>query len=131
MKSLMMILISCFVFSAYSQDSASPAESTPAVDSSTSTNTSDLGEVTGIEKYRINCKNGSDEREIKVITQEDKSVGVTYKKFDSVKTVAIARVDLSYADQVAERIKTNLEGSGFTCESTQTDVGAKEEPAAE
>lgn len=75
----------------------------------------EFGEVTGTQKYKITCTNGSDVREITVITQEDNSTGVVYKKFDTVKTMAVAKTDPAYADQVAEKIKGNLETAGFTC----------------
>lgn len=75
----------------------------------------EFGEVTGTQKYKITCTAGSDVREITVITQEDNSTGVVYKKFDTVKTMALAKTDLAYADQVAEKIKGNLEAAGFAC----------------
>ena len=91
------------------------------------TTTPDLGDLAGgIERYRIDCNLGKDERQIKVIAQNDESVGVTYEKFDDVKTVALAKEVPAYADQVAERIKDNLENSGFSCQSSKTDVGAKD-----
>lgn len=75
----------------------------------------EFGEVTGTQKYKITCTAGSDVREITVITQADNSTGVVYKKFDTVKTMALAKTDPAYADQVAEKIKGNLEAASFTC----------------
>lgn len=77
--------------------------------------TPEFAEVTGTQKYKITCTSGTDVREITVITQEDNSTGVVYKKFDTVKTMALAKTDPAYADQVAEKIKGNLEAAGFTC----------------
>jgi hypothetical protein len=75
----------------------------------------EFGEITGTQKYKITCTSGTDIREITVITQEDSSTGVVYKKFDTLKTMALAKTDPAYADQVAEKIKGNLETAGFTC----------------
>ncbi len=84
-------------------------------DSEPSSETVQFGDVTGTQKYKFICTSAKDVREITVITQKDDSVGVVYKKFDTVKTVALAKTDPSYADTVAEKIKTNLETAGFTC----------------
>lgn len=85
------------------------------VNTAPKTDAVEFGEVTGTLKYKIACTSGSDVRDISVITQTDNSVGVVYKKFDTVKTMAIAKSDPAYADQVAEKMKGNLEKSGFTC----------------
>ncbi len=88
----------------------------PTADQALVTSTQvEFGEVTGTPKYKITCTSGTDIREINVITQADNSVGVVYKKFESLKTMAIAKNDSAYADQVAEKIKSNLETAGFTC----------------
>lgn len=73
-----------------------------------STNTVDLGPVVGDQKYKITCQLNDDIREITAIQQADGSVGVVYKRFDTVKTIAIARRDPAYADQVVDKIYNNL-----------------------
>lgn len=72
------------------------------------TNNVDLGPVVGDQKYKITCQLNDDIREITAIQQADGSVGVVYKRFDTVKTIAIARRDPAYADQVVDKIYNNL-----------------------
>lgn len=91
-------------------NSVKPAETT-----NTSTSVTELGEVTGTQKYKYTCTLGSEVREITVITQADNSVGVVYKKSNSTSTIALAKNDPSYADQKADKVKTNLEAAGYTC----------------
>lgn len=91
-------------------DSTKPIETTNA-----STRMNELGEVTGTQKYKYTCTLGSEVREITVITQADNSVGVVYKKSNSTSTIALAKNDPSYADQKAEKVKSNLETAGYTC----------------
>ncbi len=73
-----------------------------------SANAVDLGPVVGDQKYKITCQLNDDIREITAIQQADGSVGVVYKRFDTVKTIAIARRDPAYADQVVDKIYNNL-----------------------
>lgn len=67
-----------------------------------------LGEVTGTQNYKITCILNDDVREITSITQADGSVGIVYKRFDEVKTIALAKTNPEYADQVADKIHNNL-----------------------
>ncbi len=69
---------------------------------------SDLGPVVGDQKYKITCQLNDDVREITAITQADGSVGVLYKRFGTVRTIAIAKRDPAYADQVVDKIYNNL-----------------------
>lgn len=68
----------------------------------------DMGDVVGKQKYKITCTLNDDTREIVAIEQDDGSVGVVYTKFGETKTIALAKTDPSYADQVADKIYNNL-----------------------
>lgn len=85
----------------------------------------EFGELSGTQKYKITCTAGQDVREITVITQADNSVGVAYKKLNETKTVAVAKADPSYADQVAEKIKGNLSAAGYSCSQDAQSSGAQ------
>jgi hypothetical protein len=81
------------------EDSSEPAPAKVAVD---------LGDVVGEQKYKITCTLNDDVRVISAIAQADGSVGVVYTKFGETKTIALAKKDPAYADQVAEKIQNNL-----------------------
>jgi hypothetical protein len=68
----------------------------------------DFGDVVGTQKYKITCTLNDDVREITAIQQADGSVGIVYKKFGAIKTIAIAKNNPAYADQVADKIQNNL-----------------------
>lgn len=67
-----------------------------------------FGDVVGEQKYKITCQLNDDIRVITAIAQADGSVGVVYTKFGETKTIALAKNDPAYADQVAEKIQNNL-----------------------
>ena len=100
-----------------------PGEPTAAEE--TQPTKTEFGELSGTQKYKITCTAGQDVREITVITQPDNSVGVAYKKFNETKTLAVAKADPSYADQVAEKIKGNLSAAGFSCSQDAQSAGAQ------
>lgn len=77
--------------------------------------TSDFPSITGTEKSSVTCTNKSDSRKISVLSVTEGGCGVVYNKMGEDKTVALAKVDMSYCDTVSGKIKTNLEGAGFNC----------------
>lgn len=73
------------------------------------------GELSGKKNYKITCVLNDDVREIVSITLNDGSVGVAYKKFGEIKTMA--QSNSGYADQVADKIHNNLANGQYpyTC----------------
>lgn len=73
-------------------------------------------DITGTERIAATCSLNGDQREIAVLDiTGNNGCGVVYTKNGTKKTIAIARNDMSYCDQVFEKVKGNLEGSGFDC----------------
>lgn len=68
----------------------------------------DFGDVEGVEKYKITCVLNNDTREISAIEQADGTIGIRYTKFGESKTIAIAKNNPDYVNQVAEKIQNNL-----------------------
>lgn len=62
----------------------------------------------------ITCKNKRDVRTIGIKT-EGSSCSVVYKKYGSENTVATGNSASSHCKTVHDRIKSNLEAAGFTC----------------
>ncbi len=82
----------------------------------------DLGELTGVEKYKITCVLNDDTREITAIETEDGTLGIRYTKFGSSKTVAIAKSNPDYVNQVAEKIYNNLANGQYPYSCTRTEA---------
>ncbi len=61
------------------------------------------------------CKNGSDTRSLEVITK-DGGCELSYTKFDQTTTPANSGNGTAHCESVKEKIKGNLENSGFKCE---------------
>jgi hypothetical protein len=76
--------------------------------------TSEFGAINGTEKSSVTCTNKSDSRKITVMNVTEGGCGVVYNKAGADKTVAMAKSG-DYCDNVANKIKTNLEGAGFDC----------------
>jgi len=97
--------------------------------SSTMTTTSSDGSgfpaVTGTEKSSVMCANKNDTRKITVLNVTEGGCGVVYNKLGEDKTVALAKVDMNYCETVSTKIKSNLEGAGFSCggEGASSDAG--------
>ncbi len=68
----------------------------------------DYGQVVGEQQYKITCILNDDIRVLKAIKQADGSVGVVYTRFGETKTIALAKNDPAYADQVVNKIYNNL-----------------------
>lgn len=81
--------------------------------------------ITGTEKSSVSCTNKNDTRKITVLNVTEGGCGVVYNKMGEDKTVALAKVDMNYCDTVSSKIKSNLEGSGFSCggEGASSDTG--------
>lgn len=76
---------------------------------------SDFPSITGTEKSSVTCTNKGDSRKISVLNVTEGGCGVVYNKMGEDKTVAVAKVDMNYCETVSSKIKTNLEGAGFSC----------------
>ena len=61
------------------------------------------------------CKSGSDTRSLEVISK-DGGCELAYTKFDQTTTPATSASGTAHCDSVKEKIKGNLENSGFKCE---------------
>lgn len=76
---------------------------------------SEFPAITGTEKSAVTCTSKSDSRKISVLNVTEGGCGVVYNKMGEDKTVAMAKVDMNYCDNVSNKIKSNLEGAGFNC----------------
>lgn len=72
-------------------------------------------DVTGTERSTVDCASGASTRKISVIDTSEKHCGVVYHRGDEKRTVAYAKFDMSYCDNVQNKIKGNLESAGFNC----------------
>lgn len=61
------------------------------------------------------CKSGSDTRSLEVIVK-DGGCELAYTKFDQTSTPATSGNGTAHCESVKEKIKGNLENSGFKCE---------------
>ncbi len=101
---------------------AKKAKQSAATDTTTSevttgaSTTTEFGAINGTEKSSVTCTNKSDSRKISVLSVSEGGCGVVYNKMGEDKTVAVAKVDMNYCDTVSSKIKTNLEGAGFSCD---------------
>lgn len=98
-----------------SDKQSSTQEPAPKVTTSGASATSDFPSITGTEKSTFTCTNKNDSRKISVLNVTEGGCGVVYNKMGEDKTVALAKVDMTYCDTVSGKIKTNLEGAGFSC----------------
>lgn len=74
-----------------------------------STNTSSSAE--GL----LTCKSGADQRTI-AVNPVNSGCEVVYTKQDQANTIATAANDTTYCETVKNKVKTNLESSGYKCE---------------
>ncbi len=110
-------------------------ESLPPVVTDTSapapeTNTDDGGlpDITGNSLLDVNCAAGQDQRTISLLERTDASGwGVTYTKFGTTKTIAVARNDKGFCEEIVSRVKGTLQSAGFQCDG---DVEASAPAAA-
>jgi len=63
----------------------------------------------------MTCKNGSDERTL-TLTTANGGCELNYTKFGTPQQVATSGNGKEYCETVREKIKTKLEGAGFTCQ---------------
>ncbi len=76
-----------------------------------------LPDITGNSVLDVNCAMGQDRRVISILERtDDKGWGVVYEKFGSKKTIAIARNDKSFCEEVVSRVKGKLQSAGFQCD---------------
>jgi len=118
-------------------------ESPPAVVNDVSapqpqTEDSGLPDITGNSILDVNCAMGQDRRLISILERtDDRGWGVVYEKFGTRKTIAIARNDKSFCDEIVERVKGKLQTAGFQCDgdveasSSPVSGGAEEEAPAQ
>lgn len=72
-------------------------------------------DVEGTERSGATCNMGSDQRLVSVIDTREGPCGVVYSKHGNKKTVAYAKNDMSFCDNVFNNIVGNLTGAGFDC----------------
>jgi len=63
----------------------------------------------------LTCKAGADQRTI-AINPVNSGCEVVYTKQDQANTIATAANDTTYCETVKNKVKTNLENSGYKCE---------------
>lgn len=63
---------------------------------------------------RMTCASGSDTRELEIVAKDAGHV-VNYTKQGATKEVGTCSTNKSKCQEIFERIKANLEKSGFTC----------------
>ncbi len=110
--------------------STTPAKTTKTAMTETSSTASADGfpSIAGTEKSSVTCTNKTDTRKISVLSVTEGGCGVVYNKMGSDKTVAMAKSD-SYCDNVSSKIKTNLEGAGFSCGGAAATGSSSDTPA--
>lgn len=93
------------------------------------TDSSQLPDITGNSILDINCALRDDKRLISILERtDDRGWGVVYHKFGTKKTIAIARNDKSFCDEVASRVKNTLQTAGYQCDG---DVSASSSETVE
>ena len=81
------------------------------------TNTASMPDITGESVRDVNCAMGQDNRTVSIIKRtDDIGWGVVYSKFGSKNTIAIARHERSFCDEIVERVKGKLQSAGFQCD---------------
>jgi len=81
------------------------------------TNDGVLPDITGNSILDVNCAAAQDRRVISLLERTDASGwGVTYTKFGETKTIAIARNDKGFCEEVVSRVKGRLQAAGFQCD---------------
>lgn len=103
---------------------------TPTADSAMSMD-GGFPDVEGTERSGATCKNGSDERLVSVIDTREGPCGVVYTKNGDKKTVAYAKHDMSFCDNVYDNIIGNLTGGGFDCGGASSQSQSEGESSAE
>jgi hypothetical protein len=88
-------------------------------------------DVEGTERSGATCRNGNDERLVSVIDTREGPCGVVYTKHGDKKTVAYAKHDMSFCDQVFDNIVGNLTGGGFDCGGAGNTASRSGDEAAE
>lgn len=79
--------------------------------------TSDTEEVANSDSAAtFTCTTGSDERKVEVVKANASECEVYYTKNGNKTRIAHAKYGAQYCSEVANRVKTNLEGAGFTCQ---------------
>lgn len=86
-----------------------PAENHPPA-------TSETIHVETIVDYQVICTLNDDSRRIENINTLEGGCQLDYEKFGNVKTVATARKGAEFCQSVLERIQSNLEKAGYSCE---------------
>ncbi len=92
-------------------------EETPATEPAMPIESGELPDITGNSILDVNCTAGQDKRVISLLERtDDRGWGVTYTKFGATKTIAIARNDKSFCEEIVSRVKGTLQGAGFQCD---------------
>ncbi len=74
-----------------------------------------LPDIEGTERSGAVCKRGGDERTISVVDTKEGHCGVVYTKFGYKKTMAFARYEMNFCDEVYNGMVINLDKHGFDC----------------
>lgn len=118
----LVIASTLFVSCSSKQKAAAPATTTPAAtkdakkaDKKQTKAATAAPAKTAASAGSVVCKSGSDTRTIEVVTK-DGGCEVAYTKFDQTSTPGTSASGTAHCETVKEKIKTNLENSGFKCE---------------
>ena len=117
----LVIASTLFVSCSSKQKDAAPATTTPAATKDAKkadkkqTKAAAAPAKTAATAGSVVCKSGSDTRTIEVVTK-DGGCEVAYTKFDQTSTPGTSASGTAHCETVKEKIKTNLENSGFKCE---------------
>lgn len=99
---------------------AAPAEA--AAPTASSSSETSLPAITGTEKVSHTCTNKGETRKITILNVTEGGCGVVYNKGGVDATVARARNTLDHCDNVANKIKSNLEAAGYNCGGTSSEA---------
>ena len=117
----LVIASTLFVSCSSKQKAAAPTTTTPAATKDAKkadkkqTKAAAAPAKTAATAGSVVCKSGSDTRTIEVVTK-DGGCEVAYTKFDQTSTPGTSASGTAHCETVKEKIKTNLENSGFKCE---------------
>ncbi len=68
------------------------------------------------EESTVSCKGSGDDVRTIAVVKADTGCKVDYTKSGNTQTIATAANDFSYCQEKSDKVRSNLEGSGFKCE---------------
>lgn len=117
MKNILLIVFAVFAVSCSTSNKKESSTTTtaPSPAAAPATPSTTAKPATKDGENSVLCKNGPDERMIKVQKQNSRCE-VLYTKFKETNSIATSVSGTDHCDEVSKRVRSNLEGAGFKCE---------------